>query len=176
MSTSGIVDNGLSKPDALTIALRKFAKKLVFHVRHRAALQHIIDALGQFLPPQTLDLPHKLEVFSGAHFGIERRDFRQIPDAALDLQGFLQHVEARDCGGARRRRKKTRQHAHGRGLACAIWAEKADDLPFLNLKGDVVNSRVAGVPFREFLNSNHKILTFGRGKNASLAAANLEFL
>jgi hypothetical protein len=70
---------------------------------------------------------------------------------------LLEDIKAGHGGGARRGWKKARQHAHGSGLAGAIGPEKADDLPFMNLKGDVVNSRVTSVPLGKVRYCNHKI-------------------
>src|SRR5207247_7171842 len=49
----------------------------------------------------------------------------------------------------------TRQHALGRCLAGTVRSEKADDLAFLNLKRDVVDSKIARVLLGNFLNSDH---------------------
>jgi len=70
---------------------------------------------------------------------------------------LLEDVKAGDRSGAGRGRKKTRQHAHGGGLAGAVGPEEADDLAFVNLEGDVVHSGVASVPLGQVRYGNHRI-------------------
>jgi hypothetical protein len=70
---------------------------------------------------------------------------------------LLEDIEASDGGGACRGRQKARQHAHGGGLAGAIGAEETDDLSLVNLKGDVVYSRMPRVPLGKVRYCNHKI-------------------
>ena len=41
----GVVNDGLRQPNPLAIAFGEFAQKLVFHIRHKAALTYIVDAL-----------------------------------------------------------------------------------------------------------------------------------
>src|SRR5207244_2102847 len=79
----------------------------------------------------------------------------QISDALLDFERLLQHIETCDRSRTGRGRQKTRQHAHGGCLAGTVRSEKADDLAFLNLKRDVVDSKIARVLLGNFLNSDH---------------------
>src|SRR6202012_1665658 len=86
--------------------------------------------------------------------------------------GCSRTSKRRHCGGARSRRHKARQHAHRRGFAGAVGAEKTDDLSFLHLEGNVVNSSMPGIPLRQIGNSNHKNLVL-KIRRTTLAIAPL---
>ena len=91
-----VVNNGLRQPHSLAIAFGEFAQQLVFHIRHKAAVAHIVDALFQFRAGQALQLAHEAQIFDRLHFKIERRGFGQISDSLFYLEGLLENIESRD--------------------------------------------------------------------------------
>src|SRR5262249_26824821 len=90
-------------------------------------------------------------VFLDAHLRVQRHTFGQVADVAANVHGLGHHVEAGDAGDAAGGRQVTGEDAQGRGLAGSVRAEKADDLTFLDVKGDVRDgldrAEVLGEPF-----------------------------
>ena len=103
-----VVNDGLRQPHSLAIAFGEFAQKLVLHIRHKAAVTHIVDALFKLRAGKALELAHKAQIFDRLHFRIERRGFGQIADSLFDLEGLFENIEACNRGGARRWEKGNR--------------------------------------------------------------------
>ncbi len=114
-----------------------------------------VTRLARRSPGHAFQLADKCEVLLNLHFRIHGRSFRQIADPLFHFHRLFQHVEAGHGGGAFRRRKETRQNAHGCGLAGAIRSQKAHNLAFLHFKRNVIHRERAGVSLREALNCNH---------------------
>ena len=70
----------------------------------------------------------KIEVLPDREFGIERERLRHVADAVArtHVAGVERFSEQQRLAGGRR--QQARQHLHGRGLAAAVRAEKAEDL------------------------------------------------
>ena len=120
-----------------------------------AALGHFSDSVGQAGAGHAFQPSDKCEVFLHLHFRIDGRSFRQIADSFFHFHRLLEHIEAGHVRGAFRRRKETRQNAHGCGFAGAIRSEKAHNLALLHFKRNVIHRKRVGVSLREALNCNH---------------------
>ena len=151
-----VVNNRLSQSDALAVAFRQPAEKLVPYIRDSTAFADIVNSPPQLTTGKTLELADKGQIFRRVHFGIEWRSLRQVADALLDFQRLLQNVKSRDRGTARARRQETRQHPHGCSFARSVWPEKADDLAFLDLEGDVIHRNITGILLRKLCDFNHR--------------------
>ena len=73
------------------------------------------------------------------HLLIERRIFRQITETTARFDGMVGDVHPVDEGMARRWGDESRHHAHGRGFSRAVRAEKAQNLPGLDVEGNIVD-------------------------------------
>ena len=103
-----------------------------------------------------LDLRDEGEVLRDGHVGIEGRRLRQVAGPPLGLDRLVEDVEAGDDGLAFGGRHVAGQNPHRRGLAGAVRAEEAEDLPALDAEADVVDRRKSSVPLREVLDLDHK--------------------
>jgi hypothetical protein len=70
----------------------------------------------------------------------------------------FQDVETADAGGSRGGRQKARKDAHRGGFTGAVGAEKTDDLSFIDLERDIVDSDSAGVSLGKTLDFNHNVV------------------
>jgi len=113
-------------------ALRKMADDALAHFRQSALFHHDTDPFPATLSRQPLQPRPKLQIFAHAHIKVERVIFRHVTDAPPDLLRFLENVQPRDARRPGRRGHVTRENAHRRALAGAIWAEQPRDFPFPN--------------------------------------------
>jgi hypothetical protein len=114
-----------------------------------------VDAFGQFGFRDALEFAYELDVLDDFHFGVKRRGFRQVTDAAFDFHGLFLDVETGDLGTAARRGEEAGENAHRSGFAGSVRAKKTNDLAFLDLEGDVIHGNVARVPFSEAFYFDH---------------------
>src|SRR6266567_5254648 len=150
------MNDGLCQADALAIALRKLTDDLVLDVGDCAPFAGVVDPALEVSSRDPLYAADKGQVLPNPHFRVNRRRFGEIANALFYFEWLFEDIETRHGGRAARRRQKTSEHAHRRCLARAVRAEKANDLPLLDLEGDLVNSRVMGVPFCQSFNRNHR--------------------
>ena len=127
----------------------------------QSAVKAFVDALAQLGTREPLKPPHKSEVLCGPHFQIKRRRLRQIADALFDLERCFQDVKTGNCRRSRTGRQKARQYPHRGRLSGAVRSEKADDLPLLDLEGDVIHRRVTRIPLGKIFHADHRFFFFG---------------
>ena len=151
----GVVEQRLREADALPVALRELAALAVRHVGDPRALHHRGHARLALGPRHALDARAEVEILAHAHVGVERRRLGQIAGAALGLDRLLDEIEAGHDGGALGGRHVAGEHAHGRGLAGAVRAEKAEDLAAFDREADVVDGGEGAVPLGEVLDLDH---------------------
>ena len=117
------------------------------------------------LPPpvavDALDAGAEVEVLGDAHLGVEGAAFRHVADAAPHLDRVPEDIEAVDGRLAGRGGDVARQDAHGRALAGAVGAEKADDLALEHVERYVLHGRVVVVVLGEVAHMNHGSLPEG---------------
>ena len=153
-----IVNDRLREADPLPVAFGELAEELVFYVGDGTALGNVIDTFLQLGSGEAFQLTDEFEVFGGFHLRINGRRLGKIADPLLHFERLLEDVEAGDLRSACRRRHEAGQHAHGRGLPGAVWAEKSDDLSFSDFERDLIDSGGSCVPFGEIFDGNHKLL------------------
>src|SRR3989441_10020546 len=76
-----------------------------------------------------LQLGDEAQVAGHRHVVVEGRALGQVADAAADLARLREDIEALDPDRAAGRRQEAGDDAHGGGLAGAVGAEEAEDLP-----------------------------------------------
>ena len=94
-----------------------------------------------------LDFGHEAQIGVYRHIVVERRLLGQVADALAHLHGFFDDVETSDSGFALRRRQITGKHAHRRGLARAIRAEKPENDALVNVEGHILHGDDISVVF-----------------------------
>jgi hypothetical protein len=81
-----------------------------------------------------------MKILQHRELGIEREGLRHVTDAAPDIHIVRIDLVPEQPGRAFTGRQQSGQHLHGRGLAAAVRAEKAEDFAPLDAKADVVDS------------------------------------
>ncbi len=135
----GIMDQGLSETDSLTVTLGKLVDELLPNVRDLTPLDDRFDAPVYSRATESFDAGHELQVIEDRHLGIKRRCFRQIADPALDVERRLEDVETRYRRRAFCGWYEACEDSHGGGFACSVWSQESQDLPLANLEAHVVD-------------------------------------
>jgi hypothetical protein len=157
MSTSGSCRIASGGADALLVALRERADDRRVAELEAAPVAGLFDPLLAVAEPDALDRRAELEVLPHPHLHVERVRFRKIADAAADLGGLAEAVEAGDAGGAARRRNVAGEDAHRRRLAGAVGAEEADDLALADLERYVLERENPGIRLDEVFGFDHPL-------------------
>ena len=113
----------------------------------QAADVGLVDAAAQ--------VAQVLDDLRPAQAGIEGELARQVADQLLDLGGLCPAIQPADGGAPAIRVQQAHQRAHGGSLACAVGAEKAEDLAFLNVEGHLENAPAPAVAFSELMGLNN---------------------
>ena len=92
-------------------------------------LEHECPAPREPLPVEPVQAAEERDVLIDRQQFVERKALGHVADPALHPFGVGAHVDPADARGARRGAQQPAQHADGRGLARAVAAEKAEDLP-----------------------------------------------
>ena len=158
-----VTQHRLRKTDPLPIPFGKKLNQAVAHIRRARALHH---RLNGFLPLSTrnaLRFGNKAQVFLRRHIKVQRRDLRQIADAALRRDRFLKNIVPVDRDGALRCGKAAGQDVHGCGFPSAVRPEKAIDFALLHGKAQIIHREVVAVPFCQMFDfdQNPFLLQFG---------------
>src|SRR5918996_5823801 len=98
---------------------------------------------------------HELQVLKRGHIVIERNGFRQVAHALANFKRLLQNIVPGDRCSSIGGRHISGEDSHGGGLACAVGAEKADDLSLLGVEGQVFNGAARAIIFGESVDLDH---------------------
>jgi len=131
------------------------AEEAVRDVPEPAGVDDAIDRRSHLAAAEPVNLAGEAQVRDDRHVAVERRVLRQVPDAATDLGGLLEDVEAAHAHGAGRGRKETGDHAQRGGLARAVRPEEAEDLSRSGRERDVLDRREVAVPFAQVRDFDH---------------------
>ena len=107
---------------------------------------------GQLALFQVID---KVQIPHDGHIHIERRQLRQIADASLRLNGFLQDILAVDERLTGSGADIAGQHVHGRGFSGAVRTKQTENLAVLCDKIDVADGNLIPVVFGQMFDFNH---------------------
>ena len=111
----------------------------VGHLPEPEPVEHLFDALAPLGDREIEQLGVELEVPPDRELAVEREGLRHIADPPPRLHVFASDLPTEQHGLALGRRQKAGQHLHGRGLAAAVRAEKAEDLALLDAKTYVID-------------------------------------
>ena len=91
------------------------------------------------LAPDPVGPGPETEVFVYRQVGVERKLLRHVADTGLDFGRLGGDVEAGHRAAARGRFQETAEHTDDGGFACAVGAEKTEDLSRGDIKGHTVH-------------------------------------
>ncbi len=103
------------------------------------ALHHLLDTALAFGAVESAHLRNEVEITGGRHVRIGRSTFGQITDQFLRRDRIGADIDTADGHVALGRAKEAGDHLHGRRLACAVWAQKAENLATADTETDPVN-------------------------------------
>ena len=152
----GVMQDGLRQTHALPVALGELADELVLDVANGAAVAHFVDALGRrrrWRGPSAV--PTKVRYSLTSMSGIERRGFGKIADAFLHFEGLLEDIETGHVRLARGGGQEAGEDAHSGSLSGPVGSEKANNLAFFHLEGDVIDGDGTSVSLRQTFDFNH---------------------
>ena len=147
----------LGEPDALAIALGERAQHAALPAAQAHTLHHLTHTAQAVGPGEVTKLGAEAQVLADGELAVERRGLGQVTHAAFDLDGVLEHVEARHDGPALGRGQEPGEHTHRRRLASAVGPDKAQDMTLRHREAHVLDRREGAIPFGEMLNLNHAV-------------------
>ena len=151
----GIGQQGVGEADALAVTFRQSADDLPANVAEPAAFEDIFDASPPRVAVEILDAAAETKVFLDAHLKIERAAFRHVADIAAHAERIPEDIMAGDGGRPGGGGLVAGEDAHRGALAGAVVAEEADNLPALDVEGDVLDGGVVAIKFRQSTHMNH---------------------
>src|SRR5262249_58126978 len=150
-----VVDERLCEPDPLAEALREMPEQAAGDAAEAAGVDDPADRPRHLAALDAVDAGREAEVWEHGHVVVEWRVLRQIADAAPDLRGLLEDVEAAHAHGARGGWEKAGYDAQGGGLACAVGAEEAQDLSRARREREILDRCEVAVPFAQVRDFDH---------------------
>ena len=124
----GIVDDGLSDADALLVAFGQRADEFFAAILQTAALFGQCQCRGKFCGRYVVQACGEQQKVVDAHVAIQRRVFRQEPDAGFGLLRLIQHVETAHLNLSALRRQCASEHLQGSAFACAVVSQQSQHL------------------------------------------------
>ena len=124
----GLMDDGDGQREPLANSQWQIQRALIEIVLKAELSDQLGNTQRRLFRRQMKNARVKIEVLPDRKFGIEGERLRHVADAIArtDVAGVEGLSEQQRLAG--RRRQQACQHFHGRGLAAAVRAEKAEDL------------------------------------------------
>ncbi len=122
------MDDGLRNANALLVAFGKRADDFLATVLQAAALFGQGQCLGKFGGRNVVQACGKAQKSVDAHVAVERRVFRQEPDAGFGQSRLLQQVEVAYFDLSAIRRQRSGEHLQGSAFARAVVSQHAQYL------------------------------------------------
>ncbi len=140
----GVVDEGLGEPEASLHALGILADGAEAGPAEPDHVDEFIGAVESDASREFEEFAVVVEGLLGVEERVEVGLFGEVSDALLDADvgGGLPENENTTGGGA----EEPQENLDGGGLARAVGPEEPEDLPRLDLEGEVVNGARAGTP------------------------------
>ena len=133
---AGLTGQGTRQGDSLTLTARHLVGVLVGMLGQAGDRQEPVDRLLAFGRARLAELERELDVGTPGHVGKEAVLLKHHAEVAL-RGGDRRDVLTADQHGAGIRLLEPGQDAQRRGLAAATGPEQADQLPRLDLEGEV---------------------------------------
>src|SRR5580693_4868533 len=117
-----------SECDALLPPARERACELPTTLGQAHALEEGVDARTAPLEGHPVDARIKPQVLEDAEILVEAKALGHIADVLLDALGLAHDIVSNHGAAARGGVEDPAKHPNGGRLACAVWAEDAEDL------------------------------------------------
>lgn len=161
----GVVQQSGNDREFLPHAVAVSRDHLAEGLGHFKGLRQLVDS-SPFLFAQAPDVGDEAQKAGAAHFLVEDRLVGHVADYALGLESIPAHVHSLDANGSRVRLQEADEGLDGRGLTRPVWAEKTEDLPGFDAKGQVPDGLYLSlvVAFHKVFDFDHDGLSLrGRG-------------
>src|SRR6185437_16326392 len=116
----------------------------------------MLDALDAQLARYMVEDAVEVHVLVGGLLGVEAGVLEDDAEALACLFGLDGGVEAVKLDGAAGGPQQRGQHLDGGGFACAVGAEKGEDLALAYVEGDVFDGGEVAKGLYQVLNANHR--------------------
>ena len=133
------MDGGARQRDALLPATRQRARELLPAVGEPRAREHRVDPRAPGSQGHAVDARIEGEVLEDGEVLVEAEALGHVADALLDALGLPHDVAARDGPAAAGGIEDAAEHPDEGGLAGAVRAEDAEDLPAADVERDVAH-------------------------------------
>ena len=138
--------------EALPDAERQIGGERVAMTFESETHHQIRDPRARLVSRQLEQAGVQIEILCDGQFGIKGEALRHVADPAARRHAARLHGLAKQPSRALARRQQAGEHFHGRGLAAAVRAKKAENLPASDVEIDVIDRReiaeTAGQPPR----------------------------
>src|SRR3970282_1302761 len=108
-----------------------------------------------FILFDALYLNNKHQIIHNSMIKVQRRMFGKITNLFPYLKRFLKNIKPTNPGDSGTRRHITGKNPHGGGFARAIWPQKTEHLPFINIKGNILYPHMFPVMLYQIYDFNH---------------------
>ncbi|MNZ46506.1 hypothetical protein D3C78_641890 [compost metagenome] len=133
------MDDRHRQRQALANAQRQAARQFVAHRFEIEALEHFRHSRTDALRQQVEQPRVQFEVLQYGQLAVQRERLRHVANPPARLHVLRIHRLAEQRAGSLAGRQQAGEHLHGGGLAAAVGAEEAEDLPALDAETDVID-------------------------------------
>ncbi len=134
-----LVDHRHRQRQTLANAQRQVVGQLVGHLLQVEAPEHFADPCRDAIRRQVEQPGVQHQVLPHAQLGIQGKGLGHVADPATGRHVAGVHRLAEQRARAFAGRQQAGEHLHGGGLAAAVGAEEAEDLPTLDTEADVID-------------------------------------
>ena len=151
----GIMEDGLSQPDSLPVALGQGAQDAMLPALESEPLHRVANAVEPVIPWNLTDLSDEPQVLTHGQVHVQGRRLRQVPNGPSYRHGIFEYIVAGNAGSPLRCWHKPSQYAHGRGFSCAIRTNETNDLTAAHTKIQSTHRGKRAKFFGEVVHFNH---------------------
>jgi hypothetical protein len=137
-------------------AFRELAEALIDGLRQVEAIEHLLDSVRGAVLRQVVERRDQLEVLPRRQRLVQRRGFRDVADALLDLERLGHDVEAGHGGPSAIGLDHAGENLDGGRFPGPVGTEKAEDLTGGDAQVEAVQSHPAAIAAPEVVGFDHE--------------------
>ena len=153
----GVAHQRLRHAHALLVALGEVADQAMAHIGDLDQVVKIIQMRFLALAAHFLDFADELQVFFYRHIHIQRRQLRQVADAAFGLARLLQDIHSVDQDLSLAGGNIAGNHVHRGALARTVAPQETQNFALVDRKGNIVDRAFGTVTFGYVLKFDHTL-------------------